>query len=115
MATLATIYDWPECQPKEQAWLPLAAEERSQLSGTFVLVHEDERYETQIAYQDQGLSIQCPIMPFPSPFYCIEREGDSRVFINSSGAKVQFTLSEKAEAVVTIFGNAFTREKESVL
>ena len=49
-----------------------------------------------------------------APFYCIEREGDSRVFVNSSGAKVQFTTSEKAETVVTIFGNAFTREKELV-
>jgi len=115
MATLATIYDWPECQPKEQPWLPLAAEEHSQLSGTFVLTHEGQRYETQIAYQDQGLNIQCPIMPFPNPFYCIERDGDSRVFINSIGAKVQFTLSEKAEVVVTILGNAFTREKASVL
>lgn len=114
MATLATIYDWPECQPKDQVWLPLTAEEHAQLSGTFVLRHEDERYETHIAYQDQGLNIQCPIMPFPNPFYCIEREGDSRVFINSSGAKVQFTLSDKAEAVVSIFGNAFTREKETV-
>ena len=75
MATLATLYDWPECQPKEQAWLPLTAEERSQLGGTFVLTYKGARYETHIAYQDQGLNIQCQSCHYPVPFIALSEKG----------------------------------------
>ena len=53
-------------------------------------------------------------MSFPNPFYCIEQSEGNCVFMNSSGAKVQFTVNDLGESVVMIFGNAFTQQ-ESLL
>ena len=111
MATLATLYDWPECQPKEQKWRPLSADDQAQLTGVFTLMHEDEAYEAHVSYQDQELDIRCPIITLTNPFYYIEQNGDNWVAMNSSGAKVQFSINDQGESVVMIFGNTFIRQE----
>jgi hypothetical protein len=113
MAAAAEVYDWPECHSKEREWLPLSVEDQARFTGVFILNYENETYETHIYYKDQGLAISCPIAPFPNPFYCISQEEGSAVFMNSSGARVQFSKSNDGESVVTIVGNAFIRQEST--
>jgi hypothetical protein len=113
MAAAAEVYDWPECHSKEQAWLPLSAEDQARFTGSFVLTYEGETYETIIHSKEQGLAISCPITSFPNPFYCISQEEGSATFMSSSGAQVQFTVNDEGQSVVTIFGNPFIRQEST--
>ena len=111
MAAAAKVYGWPECYPKEQTWLSLSAGDQARVTGVFILVHDGETYETNISAQDQGLIISCPIMSFPNPFYCIEQSEGNYVFMNSSGVRVQFSVNDNKQTLVTILGNVFVQQE----
>ncbi len=109
MAAAATVYDWPEHHPKQQAWLPLSAENQERFTGVFTSTIGSKKYEALVSLQGQGLDISCPDIPLSGPFYFISQEDDKAVFISPAGMKINFTEDDKQQSIVTILGYAFTR------